>query len=81
MMGSAVSNNNTYVPPEVKLSDDEKRTVDNTLRLLADIGPIIQKAQSCGIECSGHETLRNHLHELMTNVKKEFGQFTEPQVY
>lgn len=74
--------NNQYKPPTITLTPDQKQTVDDTLRLLQDLGPEIEKAQSCGIECAGHEQLRNHLHELMTNVKRHFsGPSKDPTVY
>lgn len=66
---------------QIKLTPDQVQLADNTIRMLQDIGPLIQKAQLCGIECSGHESLRNHLLTITGNLKTEFGTFTEPQVY
>ena len=65
--------NHSYSPPTVELSAEQRQQVDDALRTLQDLKPVLEKVSACGVDCSGYDALRTEMRHRLEAVKLHFG--------
>lgn len=53
-------------------TDDDVLKMKQARRTLDEVLPLIDKAESCGIECKIFKDVRNRISDQLINLEKEF---------
>lgn len=58
-------------PPQ-ELTEEHRRSIEHSLRVLADMLPQIESREQCGIDCKEYRDMRDHLIEGLTQLRETF---------
>jgi hypothetical protein len=57
----------------IRLTPEQERAIDDTLRALHDVSENIPAAEACGIDCTEYRQLKDELTQKLTLIKQHFG--------